>query len=129
MGGNEHIRYSGSPLALGFDETGQQKQVLLVELNAFGLQTVTPLPVPVFQPLARVKGSLQALAAALSEAAAAGTPTRPVWLEVTVTEEDYLSDLQPRVQALCEGLNAEVLLVRRERQGRSAALLAEQKKP
>ncbi|NHI01017.1 exonuclease subunit SbcD [Oceanimonas sp. MB9] len=127
VGGNEHIRYSGSPLALGFDETGQQKQVLLVELNAFGLQTVTPLPVPVFQPLARVKGSLQALAAALSEAAAAGTPTRPVWLEVTVTEEDYLSDLQPRVQALCEGLNAEVLLVRRERQGRSAALLAEQK--
>ncbi|MDV2857364.1 exonuclease subunit SbcD [Oceanimonas sp. CAM02] len=127
VGGCEHIRYSGSPLTLSFDETGQQKEVLLVELSNRGLESVTPVPVPVFQPMARVAGSLNELAERLPEAARAGTDTQPVWLEVTVSEDDYLSDLQPRVQALSEGLNAEVLLVRRERQGRNAALLAEQK--
>ncbi|MDP5293812.1 exonuclease subunit SbcD [Oceanimonas sp. CHS3-5] len=127
VGGCEHIRYSGSPLALGFDETGQQKEVLLVELTPSGLQEVTPVPVPVFQPLARVTGSLAELEHRLPEAAAMSTAERPVWLEVTVTEDDYLSDLQPRVQALCEGLNVEVLLVRRGRHERSATLVAEQK--
>ncbi|AEX99890.1 exonuclease subunit SbcD [Oceanimonas sp. GK1] len=127
VAGCEHIRYSGSPLALGFDEAGQQKEVLLVELAPSGLQGVTPLPVPVFQPLARVSGSLTELERRLPEAAAAGTPERPVWLEVTVTEDDYLSDLQPRVQALCEELAVEVLLVRRGRRERGATLMAEQK--
>ncbi|WMC10813.1 exonuclease subunit SbcD [Oceanimonas pelagia] len=127
VGGCEHIRYSGAPLALSFDEAGQQKQVLLVELGTCGLQSVTPVPVPVFQPLGRVTGSLKALETALPEVASAGTAERPVWLEVTVTEDDYLSDLQPRVQALCDGLHVEVLMVRRGRRERGAALVAEQK--
>ncbi|WP_107852756.1 exonuclease subunit SbcD [Oceanimonas marisflavi] len=127
VGGHEHIRYSGSPLALGFDETGQQKEVLLVELSSAGLKEVTPVPVPVFQPMKRIKGSLKELAGRLSEAAATATGERPVWLEVTVTEDDYLSDLQARVQALCDGLNVEVLMVRRGRQERNGGLMAEQK--
>ena len=52
VGGMEHIRYSGSPIALGFDEARQTKQVLLVELNENGLQGVTSLPVPVSQAMA-----------------------------------------------------------------------------
>lgn len=34
VGGHEHIRYSGSPLAMGFGEARQQKQVLLVQFGA-----------------------------------------------------------------------------------------------
>lgn len=33
VGGHEHIRYSGSPLAMGFGEARQQKQVLLVQFG------------------------------------------------------------------------------------------------
>ncbi|SUD90893.1 exonuclease SbcCD subunit D C-terminal domain-containing protein [Psychrobacter phenylpyruvicus] len=33
VGGCEHIRYSGSPIAMGFGEASQQKQVLLVEFG------------------------------------------------------------------------------------------------
>ena len=33
VGGCEHIRYSGSPIAMGFGEAKQQKQVLLVEFG------------------------------------------------------------------------------------------------
>ena len=34
VGGREHIRYSGSPIAMGFGEAKQQKQVLLVQFGA-----------------------------------------------------------------------------------------------
>ncbi|TBW11928.1 exonuclease subunit SbcD [Azotobacter chroococcum subsp. isscasi] len=125
VGGREHIRYSGSPIPLSFDEARQQKEVLLVDLHADGLEAVTPLPVPCFQPLVTLRGALAELAGAIAEAAAQGSAGRPVWLEVQVSADDYLSDLQKRVSALCEGLPVEVLRVRRERGSASAAQLAE----
>lgn len=125
VGGLEHIRYSGSPIPLSFDEARQQKEVLLVDLHADGLEAVTPLPVPCFQPLVTLRGALAELAGAIAEAAAQGSAERPVWLEVQVSADDYLSDLQKRVSALCEGLPVEVLRVRRERGSASASQLAE----
>lgn len=124
VGGLEHIRYSGSPIALSFDEARQQKEVLLLEFGA-ALQSITPLPVPVFQPMASLRGSLKELAGAIAEAAAQGTPERPVWLEVQVSTDDYLSDLQSRINALCEGLPVEVLRIRRERGNAMASLASE----
>ena len=125
VGGLEHIRYCGSPIPLSFDEARQQKQVLLVDLGASGLQAITPLPVPRFQALASVSGNLAALAGAIRAAAAEGTPALPVWLEVTVAEDDYLADLPVRIEALTEGLPVEVLRIRRQRGNEAARLAAE----
>lgn len=116
VGGHEHIRYCGSPLPLSFDEVGQAKEVLLVELDEHGLRAVTPLTVPRLQQLASVRGSLEELPALLAAAAAPATPERPAWVEVVVAHDDYLSDLQPRVQAMAEGLPLEVLRIRRLRE-------------
>ncbi|MEO9332835.1 MAG: exonuclease subunit SbcD [Pseudomonas sp.] len=125
VGGLEHIRYSGSPIALSFDEARQQKEVLLLDFDAAALQSITPLPVPVFQPMASLRGSLKELAGAIAEQAAQGTTELPVWLEVQVSTDDYLSDLQSRIDALCEGLPVEVLRIRRERGTASASLASE----
>ncbi|ART82762.1 exonuclease subunit SbcD [Oceanisphaera profunda] len=125
VGGHEHMRYCGSPLALSFDEVGQQKEVLLVDVNAEGLSAITPLAVPIFQPLARVKGNLAELAVAMQAVAveqAELAKIKPVWLEVTVAEDDYLTDLQPRVEQLAVGLPLEILLVRRQRSSQQATL-------
>src|SRR5690606_36556969 len=124
VGGHEHIRYSGSPIALSFDEAGQDKQVLLVDLDANGLQRVEPLPVACFQPLRSLRGDLQSLPERIREAAREGSEQRPAWLEVVVEADDYLSDLQARITALCEGLPVELLRLRRARQAQSAALPA-----
>lgn len=123
VGGLEHIRYSGSPIALGFDEARQAKQVLLVDVGPAGLEAVTPLPVPRFQPLAAVAATLADLPPLLAAAAQAGTPQRPVWLEVTVQGDDYLQDLAVRVEALLQDLPLELLRIRRQR-GAAAAQLA-----
>jgi exonuclease SbcD len=123
VGGLEHLRYSGSPIALSFDEASQQKEVLLVDLDESGLRQITPLAVPVFQMLVALRGNLKSLADAFRHAIQSATHERPVWVEVTVAEDDYLSDLPARIQALAEGLPVEVLRIRRER-GTAAAQLS-----
>jgi DNA repair protein SbcD/Mre11 len=123
VGGLDHIRYCGSPIALGFDEAWQQKEVLLVDLGAAGLTAITALPVPRFQPLVSGSGNLLELAAAVTAAALEGSPDKPVWMEVTVAEDDYLADLPARIDAMTQGLPVEVLRVRRQR-GTTAASLA-----
>ncbi|WP_370679795.1 exonuclease subunit SbcD [Comamonas sp. GB3 AK4-5] len=115
VGGLEHIRYCGSPIALGFDEARQTKQVLLVDVNAQGLQAVTSLPVPVFQSLFSLRGTLESLPAALQEAASQASATCPAWLEITVVQDDYLPDLAARLDAMTQGLPLEVLRIKRQR--------------
>jgi DNA repair protein SbcD/Mre11 len=122
VGGLAHIRYCGSPIPLGFDEAKQQKEVLLVDLEATGLTNVTALPVPRFQALISVSGNLAALPGAITTAAAQGTADKPVWLEVSVAEDDYLQDLPERISAMTQGLPVEVLRVRRQRASAAATL-------
>lgn len=122
VGGLEHIRYSGSPIPLSFDEARLSKEVLLVELDESGLRAVTPLPVPRFQNMLALSGSLLELEAAMIEAAASASSAKPTWLEIEVSTDDYLSDLQSRIQAMVAGQPLEVLRIRRAR-GNTPALL------
>jgi exonuclease SbcD len=125
VGGLDHVRYSGSPIALSFDEASQAKQVLLVELGAEGLQQITPLAVPLRQPLCSLRGTLTELEAAIAAVAQQAQAQCPVWLEVTVCGDDYLADLPARLQAMTADLPVEVLRIRRDR-GNAAALLRAQ---
>ncbi len=125
VGGQAHIRYSGSPLALSFDEALQGKEMLCVDLDASGLGAITPLAVPCFQPLVAIHSTLAELPAAVGAAAARGTVDRPTWLEITITEDDYLADLPARVQAVCDGWPVEVLRIRKARGQRAATANAE----
>ena len=125
VGGLEHIRYCGSPIPLSFDEAKMPKEILLVDLNAEGLQAVSALPVPRFQGLASISGNLATLAGPIGAAAAEGTFERPTWLEVTVAEDDYLADLPARIEALTTGWPVEVLRIRRQRGNASVQLVNE----
>ena len=50
--GASHIRYSGSPLAFGFDESDCQKSMSLVEIDAVGQTTIESIP---FTPIRKVR--------------------------------------------------------------------------
>lgn len=73
--------------------------------------------------MASVAGSLAALPDLMRATAQAGSPARPVWLEVVVEQDDYLPQLSDRVQALADELPVELLRVRRQR-GRAVAGMA-----
>jgi exonuclease SbcD len=55
------LRYSGSPLAYSFGESGQQKLAWLVELDAAGLADVRPVPLPTPRRLTLLTGPLDEL--------------------------------------------------------------------
>ena len=110
---SEHIRYSGSPIYLSFDELNSRKQVVMVEFNGAARKSITPVDVPVFQPMTTLTGNLAQLEQDIKSLDTAGD--RPTWLCLQVDSDDYLSDLQQRVQAMIDGVNVEVLQLRRVR--------------
>lgn len=124
IGGQDHIRYCGSPIPLSFDETGKAKSVNLVTFADGRLADVTPLTVPVTQQLAVIKGDLAAIGQQLEQWR--GSPAAPpVWLDIEITTDDWLTDMQRRIQAMTEDLPVEVLLVRRSREQRQRMMAGE----
>jgi len=53
----DHIRYSGSPVYLDFSEAGYEKIVVQVNVDATKIE-ISPIKIPTFRHLLRVKGSL-----------------------------------------------------------------------
>ena len=125
VGGHAHIRYSGSPLPLSFDELGQDKQMLLIETGERAELNITALPVPCFQPLASLRGTLAQLQQAIPQALAGLAADQHLWLEITVEGDDYLSDLQGRIQVMLDGQPAELLRLRRARSQQAVSMQSE----
>ncbi|MDX0772257.1 exonuclease subunit SbcD [Sinorhizobium medicae] len=59
--GGDHIRYSGSPLAFGFDEAESIKSLTLVDLAADGAVAVQQLPIKPLRAVRVLKGELEQL--------------------------------------------------------------------
>ena len=117
----EHIRYCGSPIPLSFDETGGAKIVNLVEFSAGALAAITPLEVPVTQPLAMIKGNLAQIEQQLEQWRDA--PAEPkTWLDIEIVSDDFLHDMQRQIVAMTENLPVEVILLRRNREQREQAI-------
>ncbi|NIG15191.1 exonuclease subunit SbcD [Pantoea sp. Cy-640] len=117
---SDHIRYSGSPIALSFDELGREKSVFLLEFST-RLESVTPLVIPSFQPMQMLKGAMAEIEQQLT-AFHTHEGDLPVWLDIEITTQEYLSDLQRRIEQLTDALPVEVLLVRRSRDQRQRSL-------
>ena len=122
---SEHIRYSGSPLCLSFDELSSNKQLLMVDFDDAKQLTVTEIDVPVFQQLTRLKGDLSDIELAIKsllkdELASDAADTKTIWLSIEVNTQDYLSDLQGRIQQIIDDAKSdqvlEVLQLKRTRQ-------------
>jgi len=116
----EHIRYCGSPISLSFDESNQNKQVIMVEFEQQSLVEITELTVPSFQPMKVVKTTLNNLNQDINNAldSVELTGKQKLWLDIEIESADYLSDLTARIEAIIAELPIEVLLVRRSKKSR-----------
>lgn len=124
---SEHplCRYSGSPIPLSFDESAHPKSVTLLTTQIDHSLTITPLEIPCFQSLRTIKGNLQTIAQELSELDLPPNG-QTLWLDIEVHQQEYLSDLQHRLEALTDGLPVEVLLLRRKREAQHRAITREE---
>ncbi|OEU69717.1 MAG: exonuclease sbcCD subunit D [Desulfuromonadales bacterium C00003093] len=111
VNGSEVMRYSGSPLPMGFGEARQEKSVCLVEF-AGGEASVKLAGVPVFQRLERIRGSWEEVSAMILELSAAQCRA---WLEVVYEGEEVIGDLRERLEAAVSGTEMEILRVQNKR--------------
>jgi len=115
VSGRDNVRYSGSPIAMGFGEAGQQKKIMLVEF-AGRTPEVTELPVPCFRLLVRESGDMQTIVAGID---ALKKQNRPVWLEVEYNGEALIADLQEQVNSAVAGSEIDVVRIKNQRLVRS----------
>jgi exonuclease SbcD len=90
---DEHLRYSGSPLAYSFSEARQRKSVWLVELDAGGLAGVERRELPVPRRLGTLTGTLEELLADPAHEA-----VRDWFLSVALTDPARPTDALRRLQ-------------------------------
>jgi len=126
VSGEKPIRYSGSPIPLSFDELGSSKSITLITLTADQPLQWQTVDIPCFQPMRSLKGSLSELADQLA-ALEAPISGQKIWLDIEIQHEEYLSDLQQRVEKMAEGLAVEILLLRRKRLQSSLAVSTKMK--
>lgn len=87
--GASHIRYSGAPLAFGFDEAGSEKSMTVVDLKAEGVEIRTVA----FRPIRQVRSLTGAFSDLL-----AGTPSED-FIQANLTDENPLIDPMKRLRA------------------------------
>ena len=107
VAGNENIRYSGSPMAMNFDEIHQQKSVVLVDMDDQHVDVQT-IPVPAFRQFEQIRGDWNSIEASfnkLKEESFTG------WVEVIYEGQEAIGNLRERVYKLVENTSIEVLKI------------------
>ena len=111
VSGSETIRYSGSPLPMGFGEAKQQKSVCQIEFHSTAA-SVQLIDVPVFQRLERVKGDWDGISNLILELSATDSQG---WLEVIYDGTEVIGDLRERLEAAISGTQMEILRIKNNR--------------
>ncbi|OHE16266.1 MAG: exonuclease sbcCD subunit D [Syntrophobacterales bacterium GWC2_56_13] len=111
VGGSDFIRYSGSPLPIGFGEAGQEKSVALVEFSG-NAPKVTNIPVPRFQELKILRGDWQTIAREIEELKSGESKA---WLEIAYEGDEAAGSLRERLDVAIAGSGMEILRVKNNR--------------
>ena len=119
VGGEEHLRYSGSPLPMGFGEARQQKEVVLVNFLDRE-RSITEVAVPLFQPLERISGTIEAITSRIFRLKAEGSSA---WLEIEYTGAELPGNLRGLLE---DAIKGSLLEIRRIKNNRLATLVLQQ---
>jgi len=111
VGKAQHLRYSGSPIPMGYGEAKQEKQVLLVEC-AHTTPSITAITVPCFQALERIAGSLDDICTRITQLKQAQSHA---WLEIDYTGAEMIANLRTSVEAWVADSTLEVLQLKNRR--------------
>ncbi|MCP4322215.1 MAG: exonuclease subunit SbcD [Psychromonas sp.] len=120
---SERIRYSGSPIALSFDESKHPKSVVIVEFEQQDQLNTSEVIIPNFQQLQVIKGDLATVESELTQLISAG---QSVWVEVKIEESFYRSDVQAKLNELVENSPIEILKISAPRIDENSQWQAEQ---
>ncbi|QRN41005.1 MAG: exonuclease subunit SbcD [Neisseriaceae bacterium] len=103
-----HIRYSGSPIAIGFGECTQNKQVILLDfsLSPFNISSIK---VPVFQELVYIQGNVYDI---LQNIESLKINHSQAWLEIVYTGQEREPRLREKIEEAILGSELKVLRIK-----------------
>jgi len=102
----EHIRYSGSPLPIGFGEASQEKKVIIIEFSE-GQRRIEEITVPVFQKLLRISGSIKDIIKRIEE-----LKLESAWLEIEYKGKDIIPNLRQVIDEALVATSLESLQIK-----------------
>lgn len=115
-GDSENMRYSGSPIPMGYGEANQKKSVVLVEFEKNESENNTPkislLPVPTFQELIKISGDIDSITEKINELK---NSSSKAWLEIEYTGDDIAANLRESIDEAVAGSEIEVRKIRNKR--------------
>jgi DNA repair protein SbcD/Mre11 len=91
IGGAEHVRYSGTPIAYSFSETAP-KSVVLIDMAADGACSIAAVPVPVGRGVITLTGTIEELLAPDAHPEAA-----ELYVKAVLTDNAYVVDAKSRL--------------------------------
>ncbi|THB81386.1 MAG: exonuclease subunit SbcD [Desulfobacteraceae bacterium] len=104
VGGAEHMRYSGSPIPMGYGEAEQNKKVVMIEFNGTA-PGIREIQVPCFQELVRITGALNEIQAKIDDLKMNDSRA---WLEIEYTGTTMVPNLREMVDEALAGSAMEI---------------------
>jgi exonuclease SbcD len=111
VGGSETIRYSGSPVPMGFGESNQRKSVCQVEFRGT-VASVQMHDIPVFQHLECIKGNWDSISSRIRELSEMDFKG---WVEIIYNGEHIVGNLRERLETAIVDTQIEILRIKNNR--------------
>ncbi|PHV49979.1 exonuclease SbcCD subunit D [Janthinobacterium sp. BJB301] len=125
VGGQQHIRYCGSPIPLSFAEVNYRHQVLCLDIDGEQLREVRAIEVPRAVPLLRVPATPAPIAEVLEQLAALDVPDAPAeaqpFLEVRVRLDAPEPGLRTRIETALDGKHVRLAKIETSSAARSSS--------
>jgi len=107
-GNSEIVRYSGSPLPMGFTEADQAKKVIVADFTDQTL-SISEYSVPCFQELIRITGDFESISEKITELK---NSESKAWLEIEITSLTAATMITTQLDELLKGSDLEILRIK-----------------
>ncbi len=112
VGAAEYIRYSGSPIPMGYGEATHGKSVVIVEFSNDPQSKITLHPVPCFQALERISGGIDKITESIHELKSKGSNA---WLEIEYTGTEIAGNLRELIDEAIANTAMEIRRIKNKR--------------
>jgi exonuclease SbcD len=112
VGAAEYIRYSGSPIPMGYGEATHEKSVVIVEFSRDPQPKITLYPVPCFQALERISGGIDEITERIHELESRKSDA---WLEIEYTGTEIAGNLRELIDEAVADTAMEIRRIKNRR--------------
>jgi exonuclease SbcD len=105
---SENVRYSGSPVPMGFTEAEQTKKIVIAEFND-STPVIIEHDVPCFQKLIQLRGDIDTVSAMIGDLK---NKDIKAWLEIEINSQTSAANITALLDDLLKGSRLEILRIK-----------------